>query len=227
MTDTKLCMFVVTLPSQDNNKLLDQLKTRFKRTVKWNKYRSEMTNQPKTISLNYLVGPTPRKVNRLFVLSFRINENGNKDDRISFSEYYLTAVWIKYFNVLIDRKGSFDVLIKSKEETYDKVIEISKNEDCTIGNLLDQGYFSRRYKSVAINLSKQIELENVYLKQEINFIGKLEEDNGATMSFIIEFQFFTTFCTKWNCIKWKHIKPNLLYDSSSEESEFPTKKGLF
>ena len=92
---------------------------------------------------------------------------------------------------------------------------------------MDQGYFSRRYKSVAINLSKQIELENVYLKQEINFIGKLEEDNGATMSFIIEFQFFTTFCTKWNCIKWKHIKPNLLYDSSNEESKFPTKKGLF
>ena len=102
MTDTKLYMSVVTLPSQDNNKLLDQLKTRFKRTIKWNKYRSEMTNQPKTINLNYLVSPTLSKVNKLFVLSFRINEDGNKGDRISFSEYYLPAVGIKYFNVLID-----------------------------------------------------------------------------------------------------------------------------
>ena len=215
-------MSVVTLPSQDNNKLLDQLKTRFKRTIKWNKYRSEMTNQPKTISLNYLVGPTLSKVNKLFVLSFRINEDGNKDDRISFSEYYLPAVGIKYFNELIDWKGSFDVLIKTKEKTYDKVIEMSKIEDCTIDNLLDHGYFSRRHKSVAINLSKQIELENAYLKQEINFIGKLEEDNGATMFFIIEFQFFTTFCKYY--IKWKHKKPNLLNDSSNEESKFPTKK---
>ena len=215
-------MSVVTLPSQDNNKLLDQLKTRFKRTIKWNKYRLEMTNQPKTINLNYLVSPTLSKVNKLFVLSFRINEDGNKGDRISFSEYYLPAVGIKYFNVLIDWKGSFDVLIKNKEKTYDKVIEMSKNEDCTIDNLLDHGYFSRRYKSVAINLSKQIELENAYLKQEINFIGKLEEDNGATMFFIIEFQFFTTFCKY--CIKWKHEKPNLLNDSSNEESKFPTKR---
>ena len=215
-------MSVVTLPSQDNNKLLDQLKTRFKRTIKWNKYRLEMTNQPKTINLNYLVSPTLSKVNKLFVLSFRINEDGNKGDRISFSEYYLPAVGIKYFNVLIDWKGSFDVLIKNKEKTYDKVIEMSKNEDCTIDNLLDHGYFSRRYKSVAINLSKQTELENAYLKQEINFIGKLEEDNGATMFFIIEFQFFTTFCKY--CIKWKHEKPNLLNDSSNEESKFPTKR---
>ena len=81
---------------------------------------------------------------------------------------------------------------------------MSKIEDCTIDNLLDHGYFSRRHKSVAINLSKQIELENAYLKQEINFIGKLEEDNGATMFFIIEFQFFTTFCKYY--IKWKHKK---------------------
>ena len=99
---------------------------------------------------------------------------------------------------------------------------MSKNEDCTTDNLLDHGYFSRRYKSVAINLSKQIELENAYLKQEITFIGKLEEDNGATMFFIIEFQFFTTFCKY--CIKWKHEKPNLLNDSSNEESKFPTKR---
>ena len=53
-------------------------------------------------------------------------------------------------------------------------------------NLLDYEYFSNLYKLIAIDLSKQIELENPNLQQQINFIGKFEEDNGATMFFIIE-----------------------------------------
>ena len=74
---------------------------------------------------------------------------------------------------------------KNKEETYEKNIEISKNSDYTTGNLLDCEYFSRHYKLITIDLSKQIELEKPNLKQEINFIGKLEDDR-ATMFFIIE-----------------------------------------
>ena len=68
--------------------------------------------------------------------------------------------------------------VKSKEETYEKIIEMSKNNDYTIGNLLDYEYFSKHYKLIAIDLSKQIELENPDLKQQINFIGKLEEDEA-------------------------------------------------
>ena len=64
-------------------KLLEQLKTRFKRTIKWNKYKSEMIKQTKTNYLNYLIDPTLNKVNRLFVLSFE-----NEEDRTSFSKYY-------------------------------------------------------------------------------------------------------------------------------------------
>ena len=70
ITDTKLYLPVVTLPTEDDNKLLEQLKLRFIRTIKWNKYRSEMTNQTKTNNLNYLIDPTFTKDNRLFVLSF-------------------------------------------------------------------------------------------------------------------------------------------------------------
>ena len=73
-----------------------------------------------------------------------------------------------------------------KEETYKKIIEMSKNNDCTAGNLLDYDYTSNHYKLIAIDLSKQMELENLDLKQQINFIIKLEEHNGATMFFIIE-----------------------------------------
>ena len=62
---------------------------------------------------------------------------------------------------------------------------MSKNSDYTTSNLLDYEYFSKDYRLIAMYLSKKIELENFDLKQQIDFIGKLEE-NSATMFFIIE-----------------------------------------
>ena len=70
ITDTKLYVPVVTLSTQEENKLLQQLKTGLKRTIKLNKYRLEMSNQTKNSSLNYLIDPTFTKVSRLLVLSF-------------------------------------------------------------------------------------------------------------------------------------------------------------
>ena len=110
----------------------------------------------------------------------------NEDYRTSFSKYYTPSVEIKDFNVLTDSKSFLDVPIKNKEKTYEAIIEMSKNNDYTAGNLSDYEYFSNHYKLIAIDLGKKIELENLYLKQQINFIGKLEEDTGATMFFIIE-----------------------------------------
>ena len=100
MAVTKLHVPVVTLSTEDDNNFLGQLKSGFKRTIKWNKYRSEMTNQTKTNNLNYLIDPTFNKVNRLFVLSLE-----NEEDRTSFSKYYTPKVEIKDFNVLIDGKS--------------------------------------------------------------------------------------------------------------------------
>ena len=71
-------------------------------------------------------------------------------------------------------------------------MSISKNNDYTISNLLDYEYFSNHYKLIAIDLSKQIKLENPDLKQQINFIGKLWYDR-ATMFFITEKSEETTF----------------------------------
>ena len=68
ITYTKLYVPVVTLSAENDNKLLQQLKTGFKTTIKWNKYTSEMTNQAKTNNLNYLIDPTFSKVNRLWLL---------------------------------------------------------------------------------------------------------------------------------------------------------------
>ena len=61
-----------------------------------------------------------------------------------------------------------------------------RNNDCIADNLLDYEYFLKHYKLIANDLSKQIELENPDLKQQINFFGRLDEDNGATMFFIIK-----------------------------------------
>ena len=75
--------------------------------------------------------------------------------------------------------------VKNKEEAYGKSMSISKNNDCTTGNLLDYEYFLKHYKLIEIDLSKQIELENIDLMQQINFIGKLENDK-ATIFLIFE-----------------------------------------
>ena len=188
ITDTKLHVSVVTLSAENDKKFLEQLRAGFKRTNKWNKYRSEMTNQTKNNNLNYFIDPKFTKVNRLFVLSFE-----NENDRASFSKYYVPNVQIKDFNVLIDGKRFFDMPIKNEEETYQQIIEMGRNNDYTAGNLLDYEYFSKHYKLIAIDLSKQIELENPDLKQQINFIGRLERNEGATMFFIIEKSEETTF----------------------------------
>ena len=178
--DCKLYVPVVTLSAENDNKLLEQLKTGFKRTIKWNKYRSEMSNQTKNSNLNYLIAPTFTNVNRLLVLTFE-----NEDDRTSFSKYYLPKVEIKDFNVLIDGKPFFEIRVKNKEEAYEAIIEMTKNNNYTTGNILDYEYFKDHYKLIAIDLGKKIELENPDLKQQINFIGRLEENN-AKMFFIIE-----------------------------------------
>ena len=124
----------------------------------------------------------------MFILSFEKvleENNATKDYRDSFSNYYIPNVEVKDFNILTDGK-SFLIPVKINKETYDEIIDMSKNNEYIFGNLLDYKYFLKYYKLIAINLSKQIELKNPDFKQQINFIGKLEEDNGGKMFFIIE-----------------------------------------
>ena len=123
ITDTKLYVPVVTSSKENDIKLLEQLKTRFKKTIKSNKYRSQMTIQPQNNNLNYLVDPTFTNVNILFVLSF--SRNNNTDSRYSYSNYYVSNVEIKDFNVLIDekRKSFFDLPVKNKERAYKKLLK--------------------------------------------------------------------------------------------------------
>ena len=120
--DTKLYIPVVTLAAENDNKVFEQIKTGFKRTIKWNKYRSEMSNQTEKNNFNYLVDPTFTNVNRLFVLPFE-----NKIDRTTFFKYYLPKAETKDFNVLFKGKQFFEIPVKNKEGAYEVIIEMNKN----------------------------------------------------------------------------------------------------
>ena len=75
---------------------------------------------------------------------------------------------------------------------------MSKNNDYATGNLLNYEYFSKHYRLIAIDLRKQIESEDPDLKQQINFIGRLEEE--ATMFFIIQEKEETTLDFSQNSV---------------------------
>ena len=169
ITNTKLYVPVVTLSKENDIKLLEQLKSGFKRTIKWNKYRSQMTIQPQNNNLNYLIDPTFTNVNRLFVLSFTRDNAG--DNRDSFSDYYVPKVEIKDFNVLIDEKWFYDLPVKPEEEAYEKSIEMSNNNDYATGTLLDFAYFKKNYRLIATDLSMQAKLKD---QQQIILLENLK-----------------------------------------------------
>ena len=132
INDCKLYIPVVTLSKDDEIKLLTNLKSGFTREIIWNKYKSQMSTEEENNNLNILIDPTFTNVKRLFVLAYQ-----NADDRQSFSQFYLPRVMIKDFNVIIDKLALFDLPIKTEEEAYEKIIDISRNNEYTIGNLLD------------------------------------------------------------------------------------------
>ena len=84
ITDTKLYVPIVTLPTQDNVKLLQQLRSAFKRAINWNKYQSKVLTK-KQNQKDLLIDASFQGVNRLFVLLFE-----NDDDRKVNTRYYLS-----------------------------------------------------------------------------------------------------------------------------------------
>ena len=184
ITETKLYVPVVTLSTQDNAKLLQQLKSGFKRTINWNKYQSDPKTYAQNQYLNHLVDPSFQGVNRLFVLSFE-TENG----RTSHSNYYLPKVEIKDYNVMIDGKNFFDQPINNDYKAYENIelITTGERDDNTTGCLLDYPYFKESYKMIAIDLSKQQTLEaDPRAIEQISFTINLDIAGNITMFFIIK-----------------------------------------
>ena len=155
-TETNLHVPVVTLSTQDNAKLLPQLKSGFKRTISWNKYLAKPELLAKNANLNHLIEPSFQGVNRFFALVF-------EDDaqRIRRKRYYIPNLEIKDYNVMIDVKNFFDQPINNMIKTYQNIRKttIGQGDDYTTGYLLDYSYFKKYYKMIAVNLSKQQALD--------------------------------------------------------------------
>ena len=120
VTNAKLCVPVVNLPTQEKTKLLQQLKSGFRRVINWNKYLSKPELLLQNPNLNHLIEPSFQGVNRLFVLAF---ENDNQ--RISARRYYLPTVEKKDYNVLINGVNFFDQPIKNNKVTYENIRKIA------------------------------------------------------------------------------------------------------
>ena len=184
ITDTKLYVPVVTLSTKENAKLLQQLKSGFKRVINWNKYLLKPELLRRNPNLNYLIEPSFQGVNRLFILAFE-----NDTQRTSHSGYYLPSVEIKNYNIVINGENVFDQQIKNRKITYDNVrkIDTGYGDDYTAGCLLDYPYFIETYKIIAVDLSKQKALD-FYLTaiQQINFTGNLDRAGNTRVYFILE-----------------------------------------
>ena len=171
ITETNLYVPVVTLSTQDNAKLLSQLKSGFERKISWNKYLAKLELLTRNRSLNYLIEPSFQGVNRLFVLAFE-----NDAQRTSNKRYYIPNVEIKDYNVMIDGKNFFDQPVKNDKVTYENIrkITIGQGDDYTTGCLLDYTYFKKYYKMIAADLSKQQALDaDLKVIQQINFTANL------------------------------------------------------
>ena len=154
--DTKLYVTVVSLSTQDNAKLFEQLKSGFKRTINWNKYEPKVTVEQPNQYLDFLINPSFHGVNTLSVWSFEDN-----DGRRSYITYYLPLVEIKDYKVVIDGQNFFDEPVKNNLIPYDNIRKIGtgQGDDYTTGCLLDYNYFNNYYKTIAIDLSKQQALD--------------------------------------------------------------------
>ena len=184
ITETKLYVPVVTLSTQDNAKLLPQLKSGFKRTISWNKYLAKPELLAQNANLNHLIEPSFQGVNRLFVLAFE-----NDEQRTSNKRYYIPNVETKDYNVMTDGKNFFDQPVKNNKITYENIRKIAtgQGDDYTTGCLLDYAYFRDIYKMIAIDLSKQEALDaDPKAIQQINITENLDRAGNTRIFFILE-----------------------------------------
>ena len=184
ITDTNLYVPVITLSTQDNSKLLQQLKSGFKRVINWNKYFSKPELLAQNPNLSHLVEPSFQGVNRLFVLAFEYDTQ-----RKSHSDYYLPNVEIKNYNVMINGENFFDQPIKNNKVTYENIRKIAagQGDDYTTGCLLDYPYFKNSYKMIAADLSKQKALDaDPRAIEQINFTANLDRAGNTRIYFILE-----------------------------------------
>ena len=112
------------------------MKSGFKRTINWNKYKPKVSTEKPNQHLDFVIVASFQEVNRLFVLLFE-----NEAHRTSDKRYYLPTREIK--NVMIDGQKLFDQPVRNDLIKYDNIPKIATGQadDYTTGCLLDYNYF--------------------------------------------------------------------------------------
>ena len=161
INDTKLYVPVVTLSKEDNKDSIEQQNKGFQRSIYWNEYKTkELTENADANVFKYINSdPSFQGVNRLFVMAH--NRANGQPTRNGQRKYCLPRISLNKYNVIIDGRNFYDNPIESDIEKYRelKKVMIGKGEDYTTGSLLDCNYFDKHYKLVAVDLSKQKELD--------------------------------------------------------------------
>ena len=180
-------VLVVTLSKEDNKDFIEQQNKGFQRSIYWNEYKTKGqdkdsdTNNFKYISLD----PSFQGVNRLFVMaSSRVHGQPTRNGQ---QKYYLPRIGLNKYNIIIDGRNFYDNPIESDIEKYRelKKVMIGKGEDYTTGSLLDYSYFLKHYKLIAVDLSKQKELDpGPRAIQQIEFKYMLRTD--STIYWVLE-----------------------------------------
>ena len=192
MTNINLCIPSVTLSSKDNVKLVKLLEEGFKRPVYWNEYQTKI--ETRELDNNNLtrfpLDASFQGFRRLFVLAFNnttvnvpnnpIDNNNNRVERNSHRIYFLSRINITNYNVLVDGRNFYDQPINDMIKQYDKIRKIAtgQGDDYTTGCLLDCQYFKDHYQLIAVDLSKQKELDaDSRAVQQIEFYGMLKTNS--------------------------------------------------
>ena len=187
INDTKLYVLVVTLSTGDIKDFTEQQNKGFQRSIYWNEYETKEQDEDANANIfTYInLDPSFQGVNRLFVMAY--NREANQPTRDGRQRYYLPRIDLKNYNVIIDGRNFYDNPIKNYIEKYRelKKVRIGKGEDYTTGSLLDYDYFKKHYKLVAVDLSKQKELDaDPTAIQQIEFKYMLETD--STIYWVLE-----------------------------------------
>ena len=140
--DTKLCVPVVTLKTEDNAKLSKLLSEGFKRSVYWNKYKIILKDYAANENIRERLDASFQGVSRLFVLAYERGDANYVNEK-AFNKYFLPKITIENYNVEIDGRDFYDPSINDSIKQYEEVRKIStgQGEDYTTGSLLDFAYF--------------------------------------------------------------------------------------
>ena len=161
INDTKMYVPVVALSKEDNKDFIEQQNKGFQRSIYWNEYKTKAINEDADANVfKYIkLDPSFQDVNRLFVMAY--NRVDGQTTRNGQRKYYLPRIDLEKYNVIIDGRNFYDNPIESDIEKYRKLkkVMIGKGEDYATGSFLDFNYFDKHYKLVAVDLSKQKELD--------------------------------------------------------------------